>query len=742
LIKLLIRRYGTHISWDGDGGAVQDNPERHDYNLDEMVDQFIRSALGQQNITKTNHQMWPAGSDFQYQNADHWFHNLDKIIHYVNINATNGGPVRAFYSTPSHYTDAVKKVTADKKMTWEVRSDDIFPLADDDHEYWSGYFTSRPALKRQVRFASNFLNAARQIEIFSGVTAAEVDQATVRPSPPVGSSWTDSFEGTIGVATHHDGMSGTERQSVADDYEQRISESHFEVETGVAMALKKMSGYSGELGHCNCNAAGNCLNMSVCAFTTNTDAFTVVAWNPQGQSGSPWLRLPVIGADWAVTDVATGANIPIQTAPLDNRTLELPLLYVNHFGLNKVQDNAAKAAVANTATHILTFLASLPAVGYSTFSVKKTAFSGGKHESKQLADVPASISNGMYELTIDATTNSISKITNLQSKVSTAFDITWGYYESSEGGCSYMTNGTSLGCNRQASGAYMFRPINQTTVNFGKPTIEVTQGPLVTEIKQTFAEWATHVVRLKNNSAHIEVEWTAGPIPINNGSVLPPLPAPGGCVGWMQTQNCDSHGPLDPTNNKPCTAALSSNGESGYCQCAHGIKVYGSGCGAPTGMKTCNEACNQPIPQSPPDIGKELVVKFSSGIASKGVFYTDSNGREMAKRVRDARGPSYPPFHINEPVAENYYPVNSMLSLDDGSVELAVITDVSMGGSSMADGELEMMVHRRVLADDSRGVQEPLNETMCGCNDINAAPGQMGTQCSFLIKSLLLEACY
>lgn len=94
---------------------------------------------------------------------------------------------------------------------WEVRSDDIFPLANEAHAYWSGYFTSRPGLKRQVRFASNFLNAARQMEVISGVTAAEVDRPTTRPSPPVGDSWTDSMEGAIAVATHHDGMSGTER---------------------------------------------------------------------------------------------------------------------------------------------------------------------------------------------------------------------------------------------------------------------------------------------------------------------------------------------------------------------------------------------------------------------------------------------------------------------------------------------------------------------------------------------------
>ena len=38
--------------------------------------------------------MWACGSDFQYQNADHWFHQLDKLIHYVNLNASKGRYVR------------------------------------------------------------------------------------------------------------------------------------------------------------------------------------------------------------------------------------------------------------------------------------------------------------------------------------------------------------------------------------------------------------------------------------------------------------------------------------------------------------------------------------------------------------------------------------------------------------------------------------------------------------------------
>ena len=82
----------------------------------------------------------------------------------------------------------------------------------------------------QVRFATNLLVAARQLEVVTNLSAAQVGHASQKRSPPVGGSWTDSLEGTVGVATHHDGMSGTERQSVTDDYAQRISESSVEVE--------------------------------------------------------------------------------------------------------------------------------------------------------------------------------------------------------------------------------------------------------------------------------------------------------------------------------------------------------------------------------------------------------------------------------------------------------------------------------------------------------------------------------
>ena len=51
--------------------------------------------------------------------------------------------------------------------------------------------------------------------------------------------------------------------------------------------------------------------------------------------------------------------------------------------------------------------------------------------------------------------------------------------------------------------------------------------------------------------------------------------------------------------------------------------------------------------------GKELVLKFTSGLRSEGRWSADSNGREMVQRTRNQRGPAYPPLVVSEPVAGN-----------------------------------------------------------------------------------------
>ena len=53
------------------------------------------------------------------------------------------GSVNAMYSTPSIYLDYKQKAGE----SWTVKYDDFFPYADNPYAYWTGYFSSRPALK-------------------------------------------------------------------------------------------------------------------------------------------------------------------------------------------------------------------------------------------------------------------------------------------------------------------------------------------------------------------------------------------------------------------------------------------------------------------------------------------------------------------------------------------------------------------------------------------------------------------
>jgi hypothetical protein len=111
-------------------------------------------------------------------------------------------------------------------------------------------------------------------------------------------------------------------------------------------------------------------------------------------------------------------------------------------------------------------------------------------------------------------------------------------------------------------------------------------------------------------------------------------------------------------------------------------------------------------------IGKEFVTKLCSPIQSNGIFYTDSNGREFLERKRGYR----PSWNLTEFewVAGNYYPVNAAIYVEDDDSSLAVVVDRSQGGSSLANGCIEVMIQRRTLADDARGVGEAMNETVGG----------------------------
>jgi lysosomal alpha-mannosidase len=92
------------------------------------------------------------------------------------------------------------------------------------------------------------------------------------------------------------------------------------------------------------------------------------------------------------------------------------------------------------------------------------------------------------------------------------------------------------------------------------------------------------------------------------------------------------------------------------------------------------------------NIGKEVISRFTTDLQTNGLFYTDSNGRELLERKRNYR-PTWD-FQVTEPESGNYYPVTSKILIRDSvkQQEVAVLNDRSQGGSSLNDGQVELMV--------------------------------------------------
>ena len=81
---------------------IVDDPALEGNNVKQMVDTFVAVAQQYANWTRGNEVMFLLGCDYEWEHAEEWFSNIDKLIRHVN----DDGRVQAFYSDPVRYTDA------------------------------------------------------------------------------------------------------------------------------------------------------------------------------------------------------------------------------------------------------------------------------------------------------------------------------------------------------------------------------------------------------------------------------------------------------------------------------------------------------------------------------------------------------------------------------------------------------------------------------------------------------------
>lgn len=431
----------------------------------------------------------------------------------------------------------------------------------------------------------------------------------------------------MGILQHHDAITGTEKQHVADDYAHLLHEAISSCglntrETLNQLTIEKgnlMRDRSDEFNPNNHFDFETCafLNISACDISEKNERFIVTVYNPLAHSTFQYVRVPVLG-DYVVKDYR---DVPVvsQLVPIPDEVQSLKF---------RTSDSRVE----------LVFLASeLPPLGYKSYYIEKKdanverigpdvrlvvddGFQRDQPISDEDADFSGPVTIGNKYLNVSFDQNGL-----LQS-VS-------GNRETINVKQNFYVYRAAAGDNRnfenRSSGAYIFRPnVTQAELVANKATIRVVNGPLVDEVQQKFTDWISQVIRVYKDEKIVEFEWLVGGIPVDDS------------------------------------------------------------------------------------IGREVISRFDTDIRSDGVFYTDSNGREMLKRRRNHRDTW--DLNLAEKISGNYYPITSKIAIEDDRKRFAVLIDRAQGGSSLADGSLELMVHRRLLHDDAFGVDEALNETAFG----------------------------
>lgn len=162
---------------------------------------------------RTNHLFITMGDDFTYMNARMYFESVDKLIIHFNAKYPD---ITLLYSTPSDYIDAIKTLDVE----WPTKYDDMFPYADGDTSYWTGYFTSRSNDKSYIRRGSHNLMASNKLYALKAI-----DQTTEQTTIDAMLSASHKMFDAMGVNQHHDAVTGTGKQAVANEYAQRIFKS-------------------------------------------------------------------------------------------------------------------------------------------------------------------------------------------------------------------------------------------------------------------------------------------------------------------------------------------------------------------------------------------------------------------------------------------------------------------------------------------------------------------------------------
>ncbi len=146
----------------------------------QMVDHLRQMRVS---YNHSNHLLIPFGGDFRYTRAEMMFETMERVIEEINSNIDTYG-IHLQFSTLKEYSNAIREKERARIEHLPVYSNgDFHPYARNYFEYWSGYYSSRPAIKKLARYTENQLrNVEHSYAMAALVSSSSSSSASSSPS--------------------------------------------------------------------------------------------------------------------------------------------------------------------------------------------------------------------------------------------------------------------------------------------------------------------------------------------------------------------------------------------------------------------------------------------------------------------------------------------------------------------------------------------------------------------------------
>uniref|UniRef100_UPI00358E0F9A alpha-mannosidase 2x n=2 Tax=Myxine glutinosa TaxID=7769 RepID=UPI00358E0F9A len=591
-----------------------------------LLDQYRKKSK----LFRTPVLLVPLGDDFRYDTLQEWdqqFGNYQRIFDYINTHPELHARVQ--FGTLSQYFAAMTKVAGwgdgptPRSGHFPVVSGDFFTYADRDDHYWSGFYTSRPFFKYLDRVLETRLRSA---EILFGLTLAHASH--------MGFSFELAKEDfsrlvqarqNLALFQHHDGLTGTGKDPVVNDYGSRLHNAILDANGVIGNAAQFLMLQNRRAFD------KSALFLNVDEIRTSHDSLStqniiklssslspVVIFNPLALSRSCTVRVRVNLFNVHVTSADKRA-VPAQIVPL---------------WFNKTTISTKEFEVY--------FLVHLPPLGFALFELVEaqmprltvpsqlailqgrslSSFEPFRMVEPPLEGTDLKIAVAHMKLRFSATSGLLQgvQVKGWASEMNLRIDFAW-----------YGTRSS-----RDKSGAYLFLPDGEPKpyVIDKAPVIRVTEGPLFSEVK-TLLPHVTHSVRVYN------------------------LPG------------------------------------------VEGLSL---------------EISN--IVDIRKEHNRELVMRTTSDLDNKGIFFTDLNGFQMQRRK----------LWKKLPLQANFYPFPTMAFLQDSHTRLSLLSSQALGIGSLKNGQLEVVLDRRLMQDDNRGLGQGVKDNRITPNHFRLLIEQRGLQ--------------